>query len=342
MFKTRLIMPISLAMLGIISCTQQNVSQDAAPVDNPKPAEVSESAKIHLADPTIIYDGQQYYMYGTERPPQVGFQVLVSDNLREWHVPDRTQDGYALKMGDNVFGSWGFWAPQVFQHNNRYYMAYTADENIAFAHSDSPLGPFVQDEVQPLKSDLRQIDPFIFKDDDGKLYFYHVRLDQGNHIFVAEINDDFSGIKKETLTHCITPQKGTWEDTQTYPSAVVAEGATVIKHEDTYYLFYSANHFQSDDYAVGYATAKSPMGPWTRYAGNPIIDKNIIGLDGTGHGDLLIGENNQPYYVFHTHASDTEVRPRTTVIVKAQFTDIGADEDIVEIVPGSAFYPVQQ
>lgn len=330
----------ALAMLTVSCAQQDSVPEHQA--GSLSSSNVKDADKIRLADPTVFYNGGRYYMYGTEPPPQAGFPVLVSDNLVQWHVPSQVDDGRVLKKGHQAFGDWGFWAPQVFQHNGLFYMAYTVNENIAFAHSESPLGPFVQDEVRPLEQGRRQIDPFVFKDDDGKMYLYHVRLNKGNHIYVAEIEEDFSGIKPETLQHCITPQPGTWEDTQTFKSAVVAEGATVLKHKGTYYLFYSANHFKSEDYAVGYATSKSPLGPWKRYAGNPIIDKDSIGVKGTGHGDFFFGEGNQLYYVFHTHASDTEVHPRATAIVKGRFKDVGEAHDIVEIDPQSAFYPTLQ
>lgn len=326
---------VVLPLFGMLSCAVK----DSPRQDNIQTMEAGEGATIHLADPTIFFHDNQYYMYGTERPPQTGFPVLVSDNLTDWRVPAEAENGYALKMDKGTFGSWGFWAAQVFPHNNKFYMTYTADENIAFAHSDSPLGPFVQDEIRPLEEGLRQIDSFLFQDDDGKFYLYHVRLNKGNHIYVAEINDDFSSIKEDTLTHAISVQSDTWEDTQTFKSAVVAEGPTVIKHKDTYYLFYSANHFQSEDYAVGYATSKSPLGPWKRYEKNPIINNHIIGQKGTGHGDIFFDKDNQPYYVFHAHASDTEVHPRVTLIVRAQFKDIGQEEDIVEVIPESTFFP---
>lgn len=328
-----------LLALCVASCSQQDSKKEADIQNKAQVGQSNDDKKIRLADPTIVYFGDQYYMYGTERPPQKGFPVLVSDDLKNWRIPKQAKNGYALKMGNQTFGTWGFWAPQVFKHNNQFYITYSADENIAFAHSDSPFGPFVQNEVRPLKEGLRQIDSFVFRDDDGKLYFYHVRLNKGNHIYVAEINEDFSSIKEETLTHAITPQSNTWEDTQKFESAVVAEGPTLIKHKDTYYLFYSTNHFMSEDYAVGYATSKSPMGPWKRYEKNPIIHRSVIGQKGTGHGDVLVGKNNQLYYVFHAHSTDTEVNPRATMIVPIRFKDVGQDEDIVEVDADAAFFP---
>lgn len=59
------------------------------------------------------------------------------------------------------------------------------------------------------------------------------------------------------MTKCISVTDS-WEKKQ----AKVAEGPSVLKRGDTYYLIYSANHYESKDYAVGYATSTSPKGPW--------------------------------------------------------------------------------
>jgi beta-xylosidase len=84
-------------------------------------------------------------------------------------------------------------------------------------------------------------------------------------------------------------------------------------------MFYSANDFRNPDYAVGYATAKSPAGPWIKYSGNPVISRQLLGINGTGHGDILKDEKNKWWYVFHTHYSDTVVGPRKTAIVPFGF-----------------------
>lgn len=197
-------------------------------------------------------------------------------------------------------------------------MLYTANESIAIAQSNRPYGLFVQKKITSLPSNTKQIDPYLFFDEDGKKYLYHVRIGGGNKIFVAEMKDDFSGIKEETLTECISAQNG-WEDTKRVAAPPIAEGPTVIKHKSTYYMFYSANDFRNIDYAVGYATSKSPFGPWTRYEKNPIIDRNVIGRNGTGHGDIFKDPKGNVYYVFHSHKSENEVIPRQTLIVRLKF-----------------------
>ena len=72
-----------------------------------------------------------------------------------------------------------------------------------------------------------------------------------------------------------------WEATAAYISAPVMEGPTVIKLDGVYYLFYSANDYRSIDYAVGYATSNSPMGPWTKNENSPIIHRSIVGENGS-------------------------------------------------------------
>lgn len=273
-----------------------------------------QNPSIHLADPSIFVHKGKYYLYGTgDQNAGQGFRVYVSQDLKTWKLSD-LNDGYALKKGE-VFGDKGFWAPQVFQHAGKYYMAYTANENIAIAESDDPAGPFTQKEKISLQAPVKQIDPFVFIDDDGKKYLYHVRLDKGNRIFVAEMEDDLSAIKPETLRECIAAEQP-WENTTgKWP---VAEGPSIIKRKDIYYLFYSANDFRNPDYAVGYATSNNPLGPWTKHDANPILNKQTIGQNGTGHGDFFT-MNKQLYYVFHTHNSEIKVGPRKTAVIKVKF-----------------------
>lgn len=276
---------------------------------------------IYLADPTIFKENDLYYLYGTSSggldSVKNGFLVYESKDLKNWQ-----KKGYALKKED-AFGDSGFWAPQVFKRNDLYYMAYTANQSIAIATSKSPLGPFINPKKQPFKSSVNQIDPFVFFDNE-KAYMYHVRVDKGNRIFVAELNDDLQSIKEETLTKCITAEKF-WEDTKAVKSKI-AEGPTVCKIDNLYYLFYSANDFRNPDYAVGYATSNHPLGPWEKAKNNPIIDRNIIDGVGTGHGDVFYDEQQTMYYVLHTHFSNENVRPRKTGII-----ELTVDKDTKEI-----------
>ena len=274
---------------------------------------------IHLADPTIFYHDNTYYLYGTvEGDADQGFLVYSSEDMKNWQGPVGVKEGFALKKED-VFGDKGFWAPQVFSHNQKFYMAYTANENIAIAESPSPLGPFTQVVKKPLDAPVKQIDPFIYRAEDGKIYLYHVRLKEGNRIYVAEMTEDLASIKEETLVECVNAS-GHWENTANAPWPV-AEGPTVIKRDGLYYLIYSANDFRNPDYAVGYAVSEHPLGPWKKYSGNPILHQKDLNQPGTGHGDLVTDGTGKLWYVFHTHFSEDQVAPRRTALVEMVFSE---------------------
>ena len=212
-------------------------------------------------------------------------------------------------------------------------MAYTADEQIAIATSDSPLGPFKQHILKSLSGTGNQIDPFIYFDDNGKVYLYHVKLQKGNRIFVVEMKADLSDIISGTEKECISGTEY-WENTEKtdWP---VTEGPTVIKHNGLYYLIYSANDFRSKDYSVGYATSNSPIGPWKKHVGNPIISRAQLGLNGTGHGDVFFDKDGKMKYVMHVHHSNSKVSPRATGIIDLQFKKDGESADIIVADPAS-------
>lgn len=287
-----------------------------------RPGATAAQQRILLADPTIFADDGTYYLYGTGSPQ--GFPAFTSSDLQHWRP---VTDTLALRRG-GAFGGGGFWAPQVFKRGNTYYMAYTADEQIAIATASSPAGPFRQHIPRRLSGSGKQIDPFVYFDDSGKVYLYHVKLQQGNRIFVSEMKPDLTDVIPGTEKECIASTAG-WENTANaeWP---VAEGPTVIKHKNLYYLIYSANDFRNRDYAVGYATSPSPTGPWKKYEGNPIISRHQVKQNGPGHGDVLVDNGGRMYYVLHLHHSDTRVSPRATAIVPLRFREGKDGEDVLE------------
>lgn len=277
-----------------------------------------ENREIFLADPTIYVEGGKYYMTGTggHRGGSSGFSVLESKDLKTWAPPAEVKDSVymILSKGDQAYGTRGFWAPQILRVNDGYCLTYTANEQTVLARSKSLLGPYTQEEVAPIDSSEKNIDSFIFKDDDGKHYLYHVRFNNGNYLWVAGFDLEKGKINPETLTKCFG-QTEAWEATPNYESAPIMEGPTVIKLKNKYYLFYSANHFMNIDYAVGCAVSDSPYGPWVKQENSPIIHRSVVGENGSGHGDVFEGLDGQLYYVYHVHFSQNQVAPRRTRIV---------------------------
>ncbi len=271
---------------------------------------------VAVADPFVLEHAGRYYLYGTlDSGPNRGIPVRVSDDLIHWSIPEESNEGYAL-VADDVFGDRGFWAPSVVKHGGRFHMFYTANERISVARSDSPTGPFVQDEPQSFDAEMPAIDPHVFIDDDGQPYLFFVRLLQGNRIFVAELSSDLQTLRTDTMREIISAEPG-WENSAEagWP---VSESPSVMKRNSIYYLFYTANDFRNPDYSVGYATASSPFGPWTKFEGNPIL-RRAGGLEGTGAAGVLRSKSGERLLVYHSHASRDNLRPRRTVYSRFEF-----------------------
>lgn len=193
----------------------------------------------------------------------------------------RVPDDGRTRLALNMKNSYGerwFWAPEVYHIGDKFIMYYSSDEHICAAESDSPAGPFVQKAKVPLRSE-KSIDNHLFIDSDGKPYIYWVRFNKGNEIWMAELEED-----------CETVKAGT-ERLYTKPD---------------------------QDYALGYATASSPYGPWTKYEGNPIF-RRPDGLFGVGHNAMFRDKRGRLMTVFHSHKDSGTVGPRTTHITRVFF-----------------------
>lgn len=296
--------------------------------------------EILYADPTIYSENGKYYLSGTRSGGPAGFSLLESDDLRTWK--DVSPDSMVLRAGQNTFGTKGFWAPQIIKADNGYWLSYTANEQTVLAAADSFPALFSQTDIKPIDVTEKNIDSFLFHDDDGKWYLYHVRFDHGNFLWVAEFDAAAGCIRPETLVRLFGNDQP-WEATPAYDSDPVMEGPTVVKLDGKYYLFYSANHFESPDYAVGYAVADSPTGPWRKNPHNPLIHRSIVGENGSGHGDLFEDADGNYRYVYHVHNSDSVVSPRRTRIVTLNF-DKNPETGVydISVVPQSVIKPLKK
>ncbi len=98
-----------------------------------------------------------------------------------------------------------------------------------------------------------------YEDKDEKVYAF---FNRDKIIHVTEV--DLENMKPvDKPIPCFAAGKmeyGDWDE-------IGIEGAYCINKDGQYYLFYSS---WSRGYEIGYATANHPLGPWTKYEGNPI------------------------------------------------------------------------
>lgn len=243
------------------------------------------------ADPDVIEYERKYYMYATSHGR--GYDVYVSSDLINWE-----NKGLAF---DDPRG--GAWAPDLFHNTHgdgKFYLYYTDNnpnpdsthtrpphKQIGVAVADNPLGPFEDKKV----FDIDAIDAHVFEDSDGKLYFYYADISNGFRIMGQEMRDPLTPIGKPV--EILKPTEP-WE----MASGHVTEGPFLLKHGDTYYLMYSGSGANSPHYAIGYATATSPLGPFTKYAKNPIAKRDNVVI-GPGHHCVVTGPNGDLWMLYH-------------------------------------------
>ena len=283
------------------------------------------TATLALAEPFVLLDDGTYYAYGTYAGD--GIAVAVSKDLRTWTLSKgRAVGGLALHKGDS-YGEHSFWAPEVYRRDGKFVMFYSAEGHVCAATADSPLGPFRQAEKKPLL-ERAGIDNSLFVDDAGRPWMVYVHFDRGNTIWLAELEKDCLHVKPGTarmLFRADTPWEG----------GAITEGPFVVKIGSKYVLTYSGRAFWDPDYAVGYALADKPEGPWRKSASNPIL-RRFRGLCGTGHHSLFKDRDGKWRIVFHTHTSPREVGMRRTYI--ADFI-VGGTPDSPELSVGGELIP---
>ena len=261
-----------------------------------------------IGDPFVLKVNGAYYMYCTSAP-NIGFKVWQSDNLVDWK-----ERGLAFTndFPGNGWGTGDFWAPEVIAYDSSFYMTYSARASdgklkICLAKSASPLGPFVNIKTPLLDDALVCIDGNFLIDDRGTPYLYYAKdcsenVINGKHvsqIYVQQMTPHtFEPVGDPVL--CIQPSQS-WE----HPEGEWQwnEGPFVLKKNGLFYMMYSANFFASPDYAIGYAAASSPMGPWTKFPGNPVLKKKLsIGVSGPGHNSVTTSpDDSELFVVYHTH-----------------------------------------
>jgi beta-xylosidase len=266
---------------------------------------------IFLADPHVLFHEENYYLYGTSAGD--GFKAWKSKNLVDWSAL-----GYVYRKTEGSWASGSFWAPEVICYSGKFYLIFSCKGpgksglRIALAVGHSPEGPFEDLYVPLFDHNYSCIDGHLFIDEEGQAYLYFEMVGAVGEfwkkkgylwgmIFGVRLSADLSQMIDEP-TLCVYPSQA-WEHPESM-HARSTEGMTVFRHGDNYYMTYSANHYADPDYGVGYATAASPLGMWTKSEDNPILAKDLeIGVSGPGHNSIVQSPDGKEWFiVYHSHA----------------------------------------
>ena len=244
-------------------------------------------------DPFVLRVGDTYWAYGTNGGGKE-VQVLTSPDLVHWTPrPDALPE----------VGRWAYpgktWAPEVLEAGGRYVLYYTANgggQCVGRALADAPGGPFVDRWDEPLvcrRESGGSIDASPFRDADGSLYL--LWKDDGNAvgrptvIWSQRLAADGTELAGEPAR--LATNDAGWE-------GAVVEAPTLWREGDEYVLLYSGEAYDSDLYAVGYATCAGPLGPCEDAAENPIL-RTGCGARGPGHQAVARDGEGDTWLVYH-------------------------------------------
>ncbi|MDA8240552.1 MAG: glycoside hydrolase family 43 protein [Nitrospiraceae bacterium] len=253
-----------------------------------------------IGDPAVIFFEGKYYLYPTG--DNHGYDVYISSDLVHW------------KKGPRVFISAepGVWAPHVLYNppDRKFYLYYTVNRRVGVAVADKPDGTFR--DLGALVE--HAIDADMFLDEDGRYYLYYAAYPKFG-IYVQPMESPVT-IKGESIL-LIRPDEA-WEK----EGEPVTEAPWMLKHQGTYYLLYSGGGANTRYYAIGYATAKGPLGPFTKYPGNPMM-KEGCGVYGPGHCSVIETPGGKLWIIYHQKKDGLKDWDRMICIDPLWFDDQG-------------------
>lgn len=260
----------------------------------------------NFPDPFILKAGGVYYAYATNNGIKK-YQLLKSKDLVNWaEGPDPLPELPAWATKDT-------WAPEVLRRKDGKYVLYltarsstprASEDNalcIDAAIGDSPEGPFKDPDGKPLVCQVAEggsIDASPFQDPDGGLYLQW--KNDGNccglptYIYSQKLSPD--GMKLTGKPARLVKQDRSWE-------GPLIEAPTMWKQDGKYYLFFSANAFYNETYAVGYATCKGPLGPCKDAPENPILTTSERAV-GPGHQSIIADDDGELWMAYHAWPPD--------------------------------------
>lgn len=213
-------------------------------------------------DPFVLRSGRAYYAYGTNSGGG-NVQVRSSTDLVTW-----SRQADALPVLPQWVQPGHTWSPSVLARGDTFVLYYAARyrrwgrQAISVATAPRPEGPYVDGSTKPFIFQRRfggSIDPSPFVDADGQAYLLWKAdanaVGRQPSLWGQRLADDGQSLVGSSTRLLV--QDAAWE-------RPLIEAPSLVLSDGTYFLFYSANWWMSRDYGVGYATARSVLGPYAK------------------------------------------------------------------------------
>ncbi|TKK66375.1 glycoside hydrolase [Ilyomonas limi] len=336
---------IEISLHAAIAQTTQRVAKVNATFSNPLDVQFGDPFVLYTGDMYYMYGtggGADKGFAAYSSKDMVNWkregQVYFHDNKNGWSDPAANWGGaYWAPEVYEVKGKFYLFYSAQWKENPTHE---AENFRIGVAVADKPTGPFIDLANKPVfDPGYPTIDANVFFDTDGKVYLYYSRVaykhpveseiadwaqEKGwykeieeSWVYSVELRPDFSGVIGEPVLLLRPPvhlsdKQAEWESRSVTAHEVNrrwTEGSVTFKKEDTYYIMYSANYFGGQYYAVGYATATSPLGPYKKAANNPVLQKNTDKggtVTGTGHNSITYSpDGKEMFCVYHARTTKT-------------------------------------
>lgn len=259
------------------------------------------------ADPTILKDGDDYYMTHSSFFHYPGLLIWHSKDLVNWQP---LTPALHKNLGT-------IWAPDLAKVGNRFFLYFPGrtdtTRSIYVVYADNINGPW----SDPIDLHLTQIDPGHAVDEHGKRFLF---LSGGLRVPLAD--DGLSTTGKPAKVYDGWQYPADW-----LTESFSLEGPKVTRHGDYFYLLNAEGGTAGPptSHMVVAARAKSLDGPWENDPHNPII--HTRSRDETwwskGHGSLVEGPNHQWFIVYHAYENGFYTLGRQTLLEPITWTDDG-------------------
>ncbi|MFL6550084.1 MAG: family 43 glycosylhydrolase [Povalibacter sp.] len=295
-------------------CAAQNWPQWARGIEGQRKADLGDGTFLNPivsgdhADPSILRDGDDYYMTFSSFDAYPGVVIWHSRDLVNWQPLTATLT--------QPIGS--VWACDLVKHKDRFYIyipARTPDyRSIYVIHADNIRGPW----SSPIDLKLPDhIDPGHAVGEEGRRYLF---LSAGDRV---RLRDD--GLATDgPVEHVYDPWK--------YPEDWVVEGFApegpkVTRHGEWFYLVTAVGGTAGPPtgHMVIAARSKSIHGPWEHHPRNPVVRTQSAAERwwSRGHATLVQAPDDSWWMVHHGYENGFWTLGRQTLLDPIEWTDDG-------------------
>ncbi len=254
-------------------------------------------------DPSILRDGEDYYLVHSSFYYYPGLLIWHSTDLMNWTPVANSLNTYVGSV----------WAPELTKYNNKYYIYFPADNKNYVITADNIEGPW----TEPVLIDISMIDPGHVVDEQGNRYLY---FSSGSYVPLTKDGLSVAGDPVHSYDGWKIPREWSIE-------CFCMEGPKLFKRGEYYYLTVAEGGTAgpATGHMVISARSKSPLGPWENSPYNPILraQSNKEQWWSVAHGTVFDDVDGNWFMIFHGYENGFYNMGRQTMLTPIEWTEDG-------------------